>query len=170
MKELRISTRLPEEHMSDMTLSQALEAEHHEIDGGIETYTSALAAGVNDPAPLVTAMAALRRHIYLEEEFLFPPLRSALTMPILVMLKEHGQIWGEMDALDALLEAPDTAPQLLAQGCQTLLEQLERHNEKEEPIIYAHAASALGVEETAQLQGYIATGSMPAGRRCERAA
>lgn len=54
------------------TLRAALEREHHEIDAGIEKF-------LEDPAPtqsLATAFTALRRHIYLEEEYLFPPLRA----------------------------------------------------------------------------------------------
>ena len=49
-------------------------------------------------------MDGLRRHIYLEEEFLFPPLRAAGMMaPLFVMVRQHGELWDAMRALDALL-------------------------------------------------------------------
>jgi regulator of cell morphogenesis and NO signaling len=69
------------------TLGSALEREHREIDGGIEKFAAGLEAGGMDTEPLLQAMAGLRRHIYLEEEFLFPPLRAnGMMMPIFVML------------------------------------------------------------------------------------
>ncbi len=156
--------------MTAQTLAQALEAEHHDIDGGIEQYVANLALGQTDPESLVRAMAALRRHIYLEEEFLFPPLKADLAMPIFVMLREHGQIWDDMDALEPLLASEDSASaESVTQACQEILAKLERHNEKEEPIIYAHSETVLGAEATAQMQEFLASGSMPAGWRCERA-
>ena len=45
----------------------------------------------------------LRRHICLEEEFLFPLLCEAgpgLAAPVSGMLREHAQIWGTLDALE----------------------------------------------------------------------
>lgn len=68
--------------MTEETLSAALEHEHRDIDGGIEEHAAQLRTGSADPAPIVRAMAGLRRHIYLEEEFIFPPLREAgMMMP-----------------------------------------------------------------------------------------
>lgn len=55
------------------SLAAALEREHHEIDAGIAAFTAA----PGDWQPLARAIRALRRHIYLEEEFLFPLLREA---------------------------------------------------------------------------------------------
>ena len=53
--------------------------------------------GKADPAPLAGAIAALRRHIYLEEEFLFPPLKTAgLMIQIFAMLRQHGDLWKAM--------------------------------------------------------------------------
>ena len=49
-------------------------------------------------------MRALRRHIYLEEAFLVPPLRAAgAAMPVPVMLREHGELWRTVDSLSALI-------------------------------------------------------------------
>jgi len=155
------------------TLSAALEREHHEIDGGIEEYAAALASddgdGTQDPAPLLRAMAALRRHIYLEEEFIFPPLKDAgMMMPVFVMLREHGEIWDGMDALDAML-ASDADHETQLQACRELLAQLESHNMKEEPVIYPQADAMLSAEATERLHAFLATGEMPDGWRCEKA-
>ena len=84
--------------MGTESLAAALEREHREIDAGIAAST----ASPWDPQPLARASRALRRHIYLEEEFLFPLLHQAepaLAAPIFVMLREHAQIWGTLDEL-----------------------------------------------------------------------
>ncbi len=160
------------------TLSAALEREHHEIDGGIEEYVAGLGpssryarsgTGDVDPAPLLRAMAALRRHIYLEEEFIFPPLKDAgMMMPIFVMLREHGEIWDAMDGLDAML-ASDADPEAQLQACRELLAQLESHNIKEEPVIYPQADAMLSAQATERLHAFLAEGRMPEGWRCEKA-
>lgn len=54
--------------MEGETLHAALEREHHEIDAGIEAFLAPPAGGENRTASLVRAIAALRRHIYLEEK------------------------------------------------------------------------------------------------------
>lgn len=92
--------------------------------------------------PLRIAFTALRRHIYLEEQFLFPPIRAeGLTMPILVMLREHGTLWQQME--------------------------LDQHNSKEEPIVYPHAETALAPKAAADLETFLRSGSMPEGWVCE---
>lgn len=155
--------------MTAGTLSAALEQEHHDIDGGIEEFSSGLKHGETDPAPLLKAMQALRRHIYLEEEFLFPPLKASLMMPIFVMLREHGEIWDAMDGLDAML-ASDADADSLRNACRELLATLEAHNTKEEPVIYPQADTALDEATSAKLQEFLDIGTMPNDWRCEKAA
>lgn len=156
--------------MERTTLGEALEREHREIDGGIETYTTQLTAGDNNTDPLVSAMEGLRRHIYLEEEFLFPPLREGgMTMPIFVMLREHGELWNSMDGVQTMLDgAADTDTVLDA--CRELLSQLDKHNAKEEPIIYTKADSILTGTANAQLLAFLDAGRMPEGWVCSAAA
>ncbi len=158
--------------MSAASLSEALTREHHEIDAGIETFTADLARGLVRTEPLLTAFGALRRHIYLEEEFLFPPIREAgLMMPVLVMLREHGELWSAMDAIERLLESDgvDTPDARLAPACVDLLARLDQHNSKEEPIIYPHADSDLDDESTETLAEFLRTGRTPEGWRCQAA-
>jgi len=155
------------------TLSAALESEHREIDGGIGTFIRGATTGAPDDASLLRALAALRRHIYLEEAFLFPPLRDAgLMMPVMVMEREHGQLWDLMDVLGEQLSGQHdagAAPADLMSACTGLLELLDRHNAKEEPIIYPQADATLDDEATASLQGFIASGTLPEGWVCARA-
>lgn len=155
--------------MSAGILSAALESEHREIDGGIETFTVGATNGDYDDAALLRALSALRRHIYLEEVFLFPPLRDAgLMMPIMVMEREHGELWQLMDTVQAAHDG-GADPAELVPTCQNLLALLDRHNSKEEPIIYPQADAALDEQANAQLQEFIASGTMPEGWVCNRA-
>ena len=155
--------------MGTETLGAALEREHREIDGGIEAFTTSSGDGKVDPEPLLRAMAGLRRHIYLEEEFLFPPLRDAgMVPPVMVMLREHGELWGTMDMLEsALRESPDADG--VQDTCTELLGQLASHNSKEEPIIYPQADRVLTKDASAELRTFLDSGQMPEGWVCERA-
>jgi len=152
------------------TLREALEREHHEIDEGIEAFTAGAVDGAGGTGPLTRAMYALRRHIYLEEVFLFPPLRQGgLTMPIMVMLREHGQLWRTLDAIDAELEKDPTGASA-GDLCQQLLGELDAHNSKEEPVIYPQADTVLGAEASAELRAYLDAGHLPDNWVAERAA
>lgn len=151
------------------TLSAALEREHHEIDGGIEGFIAGLTDGPGEPEILVRALDGLRRHIYLEEEFLFPPLREAgMMVPLFVMLRQHGELWNAMDALTALLAAGSDADTLRA-SCTSLLALLDQHNSKEEPIIYPQADKVLDPEASEKLGAFLEAGRMPEGWVCAKA-
>lgn len=140
------------------TLAEALQHEHVEIDAGL--------AGV---ATMPDAIAALRRHIYLEEEILFPPLRDAgMVGPVMVMLLEHGRMWTILDKLDALLrEGPDDPR--IAELRAELVEQIGAHNPKEEMILYPQADTALDEESSAELRAFLESGALPDGWVCDRA-
>lgn len=155
--------------MSIESPSTALEREHRDIDGGIAAFMASAEAGRQDGGALHLTLDALRRHIYAEEVFLFPPLREAgLTMPILVMEREHGTLWNTMDTLERQLAADAPDGDLMA-SCTGLLGLLERHNAKEEPIIYPPADNALGEAATAALKEFLDTGRMPGGWTCGQA-
>lgn len=154
--------------MTTHNLGDALIGEHREIDAGIEAFLSALANGAVDAECLTRAFDALRRHIYLEEELLFPPIRrSGLLMPLMVMEKEHGELWLSMDAIEEHLR--DGAPDIdsLQAACRQILMSLDQHNSKEEPIVYPHAVTDLTSHEEDLLAGFIETGATPPGWLCE---
>lgn len=147
------------------TLGAALEREHREIDDAIALF---LSEPVNTE-PLNRAAAGLRRHIYLEEEFLFPPLRDAgMVAPIFVMLREHGEMWTTLAALDSDLAEPERS-QAVQDAARQLLGQLERHNAKEEQILYSQADSVLTADASASLQEFMAAGRFPDGWACAKA-
>lgn len=150
------------------SLGEALENEHHAIDGGIEAYMASLADGTPDSRPLLEAMQALRRHIYLEEELLFPELKGdpSLPMAMFVMLREHGQIWRAMDELSALLANGGDAA-TLRKVCEDLLALLASHNYKEEPVIYGKADAVLSAQIRDQIQDFLPGGVMPEDWVCK---
>lgn len=155
--------------MPNLELSAALTREHHEIDSGIETFIEKLDRGSVQSELLTAALDALRRHIYIEEVFLFPPIREAgLAMPVFVMMREHGQLWHTMDTLtDLLAEGSDS--QRLRDTCGQLLDQLHQHNSKEEPVIYPQADIALPLQANAELTRFIEAGRTPEGWVCGQA-
>lgn len=154
--------------MQTESLALALQREHQEIDAGIDAYTAA----DHGPEALSRAIGALRRHIYLEEEFLFPLLRQAepgLTAPILVMLREHAEIWPLLNELDrgaADGPGPDgPGPGLVRQLTTRLL----HHNLKEERVLYPRADAVLSASDADRLRAFLASGALPAGWVCLRA-
>lgn len=151
-----------------MDSAAALTEEHHAIDGDIEDFLRSLETGTLDSTALKRACDDLRRHIYIEEELLFPPIRAAgLMMPVFVMVREHGEVWRMMDALEELLRAPKMDVAELRSLGEQLLAALAEHNAKEEPIVYPHAAVDLSEDEAGVVADFIAEGSMPADWVCE---
>lgn len=149
--------------MGPDSLAAALEREHQEIDAGIAAFS----ASPGNPQPLARAIRALRRHIYLEEEFLFPLLGEAepeLRDPIFVMLHEHGRIWG---ALDALEREPADGTALVR--CRQLAALLLHHNLKEERVLYPRADDALPPGPAGRLRAFLGSARPPEGWVCARA-
>lgn len=154
--------------MPEESLAAALEREHREIDAGIAAFVSGPADDDRREA-LGRAVEALRRHIYLEEEFLFPPMRgTGLMAPVFVMEREHGQIWHTLDLLEPALRGDGPADSA-ADACAQLMTQLDEHNSKEEPVIYPQADAVLSPAARADLSAFIGAGRMPEGWVCRTA-
>jgi hemerythrin superfamily protein len=150
------------------SIAEALEAEHRRIDEGIAAYIAA-PAHRRDQEPLLRVIAALRRHIFLEEEFLFPRLRDKGTPPsVPVMLREHARIWTAVEDLERDLRT-DVDDRLVAKHCHELAVRLQHHNANEERIIYPKADELLTAAETVKLAAFLEAGDLPAGWVCIRA-
>jgi hemerythrin-like domain-containing protein len=150
------------------SLTEALEHEHHEIDAGLEAFLEGLSGGEARTDDLTRAIGALRRHIYLEEQFLFPPLRAAgMLPPVLVMLREHGEIWRLLDTIESADPAAD--PEAARASCAALLDLLGGHNAKEEPIIYPQGDAVLSDDAKRELHAAIDADRMPDGWVCAQA-
>ena len=156
--------------MPDETLSAALEREHQEVDAGLAAFLDKLASGAVDTAALDVTLHALRRHIYLEEQLLFPPLRQgALMASIFGMIRGHGEIWRTMDTL-ADLAADGTGHDAIRDTCGQLATLLAEHNTVEEPVIYPAADTGLDEATATELAEFIKGGRLPDGWVCAKAA
>lgn len=152
--------------MQPESLRSVLEREHRHIDAAIQPVLASSTVGVEQRSALLRAIVALRRHIYAEEELLFPALRNnGMVGPILVMLREHAQMWGTLDALELRLDADDDSevPAL----CGALFTQLQAHNPKEEAILYPQADSMLDAGELSHLRAFLDAGELPSGWACQ---
>lgn len=156
--------------MTDETLSVAMKHEHHEVDAGIENFLEKLAGGIVDAAGLSATLNVLRRHAYMEESFIFPPLRQGhLMMSVFGMLRGHGEIWRTMEKAEELA-ADASDHDKIRETCQQLLAQLAQHNKVEEAVVYSAADIDLDPAKTAEWAEFIKTGERPDGWMCEKAA
>jgi regulator of cell morphogenesis and NO signaling len=156
--------------MVEDAIAALLEREHHDVDRSLEQFISAPDVSGEHATQLQEAITALRRHIYLEEQYLFPALREdGLLPPVLVMLREHGQIWQTLDLLEEQLRT-DPVASLARDSCRRLLVQLLHHNLKEERILYPRADDALTTPQATNLIQFLTTGGcMPTGWTCAKA-
>ncbi len=155
--------------MTRHLIAAALMRQHREIGAAIEVFIEKLEDGSMQTELMGVMLEALRGHIYLEEVFLFPPIREAgIVMPIVVMMREHGQLWATMESLTQLLTDPEDSPRLKA-TCNQLLDQLHKHSFKEEPAIYLHANYDLPASTSAELTRFVDTGRVPEGWICQQA-
>ena len=123
-----------------ITAGTVLESDHRAIDEGFDAFIELARSGTVDAALVTPAIEALRRHIWVEEETFFPPLRQAgVVGPILVMLREHGELWTHLDELERVLDHPEPQADLALSVCDGLTRLLTQHNFKEENILYATA-------------------------------
>ncbi|OJV82989.1 MAG: hypothetical protein BGO37_13575 [Cellulomonas sp. 73-92] len=152
------------------TPAAALEREHREIDEAVTAF-------LREPddegrrSGLRTALHELRHHIYLEEEFLFPLLSTmedALTATVLVMLREHAQIWTTLDALDRALDS-DSDDEAAAGVCRELTARLLHHNLKEERVLYPRADTDLNDAALERLRALLEATGLPEGWVCIKA-
>lgn len=150
----------------DTTLpSGLLEAQHHQIDQGIEGIIDS----TGEPLALAAALALLREHVYLEEDVLFPPLaKTGLTMPVSVMQREHGEMWPMIRSLEVACAAGATA-KTLRKDANWLLQRLKVHNTKEEEVVYTAADRYEADYPDASLVKAMAAARMPEGWTCAMA-
>lgn len=150
------------------TVGEQLEHDHQRIDEGLARFAQSLGGSAVDRAAFDEAAASLRHHIYVEEELHFPVMRAAgLLAPVLVMLREHGEIWDLLDAVAAALDGNDAGT---ARAKWTQLETvLEQHNMKEERILYPAGDKQLSPADSDLILTTLAAEETPAGWRCQMA-
>lgn len=147
--------------MSDFVVGDVLERDHHEIDADFQRFREGLERGERLDEPFRSAAEALRHHIFVEEEALFPVLRvGGLVAPVFVMLREHAEIWQALDAIEA--EAGRDTTRALA-AMATMVSVLGPHNSKEEQILYPASGQVLDPEDTEAVRLAFEQGKRPGG-------
>lgn len=153
--------------MRNTPVREWLEQEHDDIDDGIAAFVRGLGVGLPDVDIVARALDELRRHIFLEEELLFPALsRGGLVAPVMVMLREHADIWHSVDRLEVHLRGTDRSGVQRAL-CDTLTQQISSHNIKEELILYPQADVVMTHDEAQRLRRFMVSGRLPAGWSCQ---
>src|SRR5699024_3492716 len=136
--------------------------QHRHIDVGVQGVVD----GNGRHAALAESLHLLYLHIYLEEEFLFPPLeRFGITMPVFVMKKEHAEMWPYMQCLHTGCER-QTALAALHDPALALFRLLQVHNPKEEEVVYTAADRLAAENPDALWLAALHNEIVPAGWRC----
>jgi len=152
--------------------SQVLEHEHREIDDGLAEFREGLESGSWNRRAFASAAGELRDHIYVEEVVLFPWLRQGgLVAPIMVMLREHGEIWRALDELEQLIDSAQDVEAAKA-AYDRLVGVIEVHNSKEEAILYRATDQVLDGEQAETLRKALdnAAADRPADWVCQAVA
>jgi hemerythrin-like domain-containing protein len=132
------------------TLVDYFTNDHRRCDGGWEEVEAAAEAGdgAATRAYWERFAKALRRHLAMEEQLLFPAVEAATGManagPTQVMRMEHEQMRGVLAQMEAALSRGDT-DELMDQG-DTLNVLIAQHNMKEEGVLYPMAERLLAAE------------------------
>ncbi|MGH8279583.1 MAG: hemerythrin domain-containing protein [Gammaproteobacteria bacterium] len=145
--------------------SQLFASQHRAID----TEIHAILDGTGTASALAPSLAALRLHLYAEEQILFPALaKTSAVMAIIAMKREHGQMWPPMETLSAAcMSASPVAA--LHDTCSELFQLLQIHNPKEEKIIYTAADRLVAARHDTALVQALQAAKLPDGWICEKA-
>lgn len=123
-------------HPMASTNQALLTAQHRSMELGLR----GLVDGSGSRQELTDGVHLLRRHIYVEEAFLFPVLErdQGRWMALAQMRYEHGDMWPHIQSAIDLLTAQAALDDLLP-ASTALLQLLHAHDRKEEEAIYSVA-------------------------------
>lgn len=145
---------------------QLLTEQHRIIEEGIV----GLVDGSGSRKELTKAIYLLRKHIYVEEEVLFPIVAEdgKREMALAQMKYEHGDMWPHLELAIELLERNAPLDDLF-KPANALMELLHIHDAKEEEAIYTIAHRYAAQATNPPLASLFKTYDIPAGWKCLRA-
>ena len=148
--------------------NQELLAEQHRT---MELGISGLVDGSGSRQELSEAVYLLRRHIYVEEAFLFPIIDQdqGRWMALAQMQSDHGDMWSHIESAVELLQAKAPLDDLFP-AAQAMLKLLETHDHREEIAIYSVVDRYVADANHPPLESLFAASAIPLGWRCLRAA
>jgi iron-sulfur cluster repair protein YtfE (RIC family) len=148
------------------TITEVLEPEHRWIDERFERFQALLASGQVNAEPFEEAAKALHRHMYVEEEILFPEVATrGLAAPVQVMYQDHGEIARLMNVVHGLIASGASTADLEA-ALAAVIRVLGEHGAKEELVLYPTADQVLVGPEFAQLVQRVREEAVPEGWLC----
>ncbi len=148
------------------TITEVLEPEHRWIDERFERFQTLLANGQVSAGPFEEAANALHRHMYVEEEILFPEVATlGLAAPVEVMYQDHGEIARFVNVVHGLIASGASTAKLEA-ALAAMIRILGEHGIKEEMVLYPTADQVLMGPEFAQLVERVRTEEPPEGWLC----
>lgn len=148
------------------TLQAALEQDFPDIQRAISDFLVQRGGLMAASAALRRAMTTLRRHIYVEEEFLFPLLQDAeMAGPLYAMSGEHQDLWLAMDQMEQELRQ-EGSQEARKQACRILRAEVDRHVTNEDPIVFRYAEETLTSQEQADLRDFVENVTLPSEWRC----
>ncbi len=143
-----------------------LTEQHRDMEAGI----LGLVDGSGSRAEVTAAVRLLRKHIYVEEAFLFPAIERdpRRWMALAQMRHEHGDMWPHIETALALLDARAALDELLP-GCEAMLRCLRAHDLKEEEAIYSAVERYRPDAQHPPLESLFETDAIPDGWKCRYA-
>ena len=143
-----------------------LTEQHRSMELGI----AGLVDGSGSRQELADAVYLLRRHIYVEEAFVFPVVEqdAGRAMALAQMRYEHGDMWPHIESAINLLAAKADLDDLLP-ACEAMLGLLHLHDRKEEEAIYSIADRYQPDATRPPLADLFQTSDIPDGWKCRYA-
>lgn len=122
-----------------MKVSEFFEQDHQRLDSAIKGFRHSLEQGVPDRDYFNQLLQGLHRHIFWEEDLLFPLVKpSGAIETIEEFCTDHALIWKNLAELEVGLAQGVPCGQL-EMTLNEMSEMLEAHNIDEERTIYAQA-------------------------------
>lgn len=148
------------------THRELLTGQHRSMELGI----AGLVDGSGSREELADAVHLLRRHIYVEEAFLFPVIETDghRAMALAQMRYEHGDMWPHIEFAIALLAAHADLDDLLP-ASEAMLNLLHVHDRKEEEAIYSVADRYPCDATQPSFTELFGTSDIPRGWKCRYA-
>ena len=119
--------------MEDENVEYFMTKDHQDTNEILDTVLKDSIKGVLDSESIAKVTEMLRRHIYIEEEILFPALPSDNDKDIEFLEVQHGEVFRFLKSLNSNNNAD-----LIKDISKKLLDLLIEHNAFEESFIYGN--------------------------------
>ena len=119
--------------MEDENVEYFMTKDHQDTNEILDTVLKDSIKGVVDSESIAKVTEMLRRHIYIEEEILFPALPSDNDKDIEFLEVQHGEVFRFLKSLNSNNNAD-----LIKDISKKLLDLLIEHNAFEESFIYGN--------------------------------